>query len=81
MLPETTGRQAVTTLNKAREKGDLSGKNPMGLAAAALYIACTETNNRRTLCKTADASGISNVSVRHSVQFLTGLLCTDSAAT
>ena len=79
-LPEATSRQAIATLNKAREKGDLSGKNPMGLAAAALYMSCAKTNNRRTLCGMADASGISNVSVRHSVQFLTGLLCTDSAA-
>ena len=39
-LGEKTKRKAVELLNKAKKIGMVAGKDPMGLAAAALYLSC-----------------------------------------
>ena len=80
-LPETTSRHAVTMLNNAKKNGDLSGKSPAGLAAAALYMSCVENDDGKTQRELAKASGMTAMSVRNSVKFLTGLLCTGSVTT
>ena len=43
------------------------GKNPSGLAAALLYIACIENGNRlkRTQIELAEAAGVTEVTVRN----------------
>src|ERR687888_105955 len=48
-LSEKTKRQAIMILNEIRRKGDdnilySAGKNPMGLAATILYLACLKTD-------------------------------------
>ena len=39
-LSEKSKRKAVLILNQAKETGIVAGKDPMGIAAASLYLAC-----------------------------------------
>jgi len=60
-----TQRRAISIINEARIKGVISGKDPVGLAAAALYIACvleSECKTQRTIAKMAD---VTEVTVRN----------------
>ncbi|XOB46381.1 MAG: transcription initiation factor IIB [Candidatus Nealsonbacteria bacterium] len=51
-------------LIKAEEKGITQGKNPRGLIAAALYIACQKLGEWITQKKLADASNVTEPTVR-----------------
>jgi transcription initiation factor TFIIB len=61
---QTTGA-AIAILREARLKRFASGKDPMGLAAAALYIACLQKNERKTQKDIAEAAGVTEVTVRN----------------
>jgi transcription initiation factor TFIIB len=61
---QTTGA-AIAILREARQKRFASGKDPMGLAAAALYIACLQHNERKTQKDIAEAAGVTEVTVRN----------------
>jgi len=56
---------AIRILNEAKRKRISSGKDPMGLAAASLYIACMKTGEKKTQKDIADASGVTEVTVRN----------------
>jgi transcription initiation factor TFIIB len=56
---------ALKILREARKKRVASGKDPMGLAAAALYIACLQSNERKTQKCIAEAAGVTEVTVRN----------------
>ena len=56
---------AVKILQEAKEKHVSAGKDPMGLAAAALYIACMQANEKKTQKDIADAAGVTEVTVRN----------------
>ena len=56
---------AIGILRQARIKRASAGKDPMGLAAAALYIACLQNNERKTQKDIADAAGVTEVTVRN----------------
>ena len=56
---------AIAILREARQKRVAAGKDPMGLAAAALYIACLQHNARRTQTDIAEAAGVTEVTVRN----------------
>ncbi len=61
---ETQGL-AIKILRQARAKRAASGKDPMGLAAAALYIACLQNNEKKTQKDIAEAAGVTEVTVRN----------------
>jgi transcription initiation factor TFIIB len=61
---------AITILAEARRKRFAAGKDPMGLAAAALYIACLEQNEKVTQKEMADAAGVTEVTVRNRYKLL-----------
>jgi transcription initiation factor TFIIB len=61
---KTTG-QAIGILREARQKRFAAGKDPMGLAAAALYIACLQSNEKKTQKDIAEAAGVTEVTVRN----------------
>ncbi|MGI0014149.1 MAG: transcription initiation factor IIB, partial [Nitrososphaera sp.] len=42
-----------------------AGKNPVGLAAAVLYLSCISNNEKRTQKDIADAAGVTEVTVRN----------------
>jgi transcription initiation factor TFIIB len=56
---------AIAILREARRKRASAGKDPMGLAAAALYIACMQNNERKTQKDIAEAAGVTEVTVRN----------------
>ena len=56
---------AIQILREARNKRAAAGKDPMGLAAAALYIACLKNNEKKTQKDIAEAAGVTEVTVRN----------------
>ncbi|MBD3404950.1 MAG: transcription initiation factor IIB [Candidatus Lokiarchaeota archaeon] len=64
-LDGKTVQTAMNIINEAREKGITAGKDPGGLAAAALYIAGIIEDDRRTQREIAEASNVTEVTVRN----------------
>ena len=56
---------AVEILSDAKQRRAAAGKDPMGLAAAALYIACLQNNEKKTQKDIAEAAGVTEVTVRN----------------
>ncbi len=61
---------AIALLRVARQKRFSSGKDPMGMAAAALYIACMQNNEKITQKDIAEAAGVTEVTVRNRYKLL-----------
>ncbi|MBD3170936.1 transcription initiation factor IIB [Candidatus Bathyarchaeota archaeon] len=64
-ISENTQQAAVDILRRAEELKKTAGKDPMGLAAAALYIACVMNDEKRTQKMIADAAGVTEVTIRN----------------
>ena len=64
-ISEKTKRYSIKILKAAQENKESAGKNPMGLAAAALYLACIQTGESKTQKNISDASGVTEVTVRN----------------
>jgi transcription initiation factor TFIIB len=62
---EKTQQAAVEILREAERLKTTAGKDPMGLAAAALYIACVMNDEKRTQKMIADAAGVTEVTIRN----------------
>jgi transcription initiation factor TFIIB len=56
---------AIKILADAKRRRFAAGKDPMGLAAAALYIACLQHNEKITQKDIAEAAGVTEVTVRN----------------
>jgi len=56
---------AIKILGEAKRKRAAAGKDPMGLAAASLYIACLKNNEKKTQKDIAEAAGVTEVTVRN----------------
>jgi len=66
---------AIALLREARVKRVVSGKDPMGMAAAALYIACLQNNEKITQKDIAEVAGVTEVTVRNRYKALKRQLC------
>ncbi len=64
-LSEKTKRRAIEILRKAAETRTSAGKDPMGLAAAALYVACVLEGENKTQKDVAEAAGVTEVTIRN----------------
>lgn len=64
-LSERTKRVALNTMKDVTKSGLSAGKDPMGLAASVLYLACLTTGESRTQSDIADAAGVTEVTVRN----------------
>jgi len=64
-LPEKTRRRAIGILRTAGEKELSAGKDPVGLAASALYIASTLEGDGKTQKEIAKAAGVTEVTIRN----------------
>lgn len=64
-LSPAVERRAAEILREARRRGLTAGKDPAGLAAAAIYIAALELGDRRTQKEIAAAAGVTEVTVRN----------------
>ena len=73
-LGEKTKRKAIELLNKAKKIGMVAGKDPMGLAAAALYLSCIASGGTTTQKNISEASGVTEVTIRNRCTGLKPLL-------
>ena len=64
-LGEKTKRKAVEILKMAKKIGMVAGKDPTGLAAAALYLACITHGGSKTQKEISEASGVTEVTIRN----------------
>jgi len=64
-IPEKTKRYAVKVLQDVQKRKESSGKDPMGLAASALYLACVKNGVTITQRDLAEASGVTEVTIRN----------------
>ena len=64
-INQPTEQLALNILKKADEIKALTGKDPRGLAAAALYMACQETKEKRVQRVIAKAAGTTEVTLRN----------------
>jgi len=64
-ISERTKRYAVKVLKDAQEHKESAGKDPMGLAAAALYLACVKNGEDRTQRDIAEAANVTEVTIRN----------------
>src|SRR3990167_2887926 len=64
-LSEKTKRAATKILKTAEEIKISAGKDPMGLAAAALYVACVTNGENKTQRDVAEAAGVTEVTIRN----------------
>ena len=65
ILSERTQQKAAKIITLAREKGFTVGKDPKGLAAAALYISAILEGERRTQLEIAKVAYVTEVTVRN----------------
>ncbi len=64
-LSEKCKRKAVEILNQAKKVGIVAGKDPMGIAAAALYLACISIGETKSQKEISIASGVTEVTIRN----------------
>ena len=64
-MSERTQRRAREILFRAKQTGISAGKDPMGMAASALYVACMLEGEERTQKDVADAAKVTEVTIRN----------------
>jgi len=78
-VEQRTIRAALRLLEISAEKGATVGKDPVGIAAAALYMACQETQQSVTQKDIARAAGVTEVTVRNRYKGLKEVLDIDES--
>ena len=69
-LSEKAKRDAVNILYHAQKKGITDGKNPVALAATAIFLSGVSNEEKITQHKIASASGVSSVTIRNTARVL-----------
>ena len=64
-VTEKTKRYAVKILKEMQKREESAGKDPMGIAAAALYSSCVKNGIHITQGDLAAASGVTEVTIRN----------------
>ncbi len=77
-LGGTTERRAIQILEKVKNDSLLAGKRPISIAAAALYLAASQTSQYTTQIRIAFAAGITTITLRKRATEISGLLGTES---
>ncbi len=73
-IQERTKRKAMEILRWAEEDRSSAGKDPMGLAASALYVACVLENENKTQKDVAGAASVTEVTIRNRQKGLRAIL-------
>jgi transcription initiation factor TFIIB len=74
-VSEKTRRDAIYFINRARELELTAGKNPIGIASAALYFSCVYNKENVSQLRIAEAAGITTVTIRNDYQVLIKGMC------
>jgi transcription initiation factor TFIIB len=69
-LSEKAKRDALEIIEAAKQKGISDGKNPVSLAATALFLSGMINGEKATQDKIAKVSGISTVTIRNVTKIL-----------
>lgn len=69
-LTENTKREAIAIMKDVAKKEISAGKDPMGLAATVLYLSCLRTGEETTQTQIAQASGVTEVTLRNRLKEL-----------
>ena len=64
-MSERTTRDAARVLEEVKQYGGSAGKDPMGLAAATLYLISLKNNEIMSQKQLADAAGVTEVTIRN----------------
>ena len=64
-ITEKTKRFAIKILKETQKRQESAGKDPMGLAAAALYSSCVKNGMSVTQLDISRASGVTEVTIRN----------------
>ena len=64
-LSDESEREARRLIEGARTTGILSGKSPVGIAAAAIYAAALLSNERVTQSEVSEVANVSEVTIRN----------------
>ncbi|MFQ5782670.1 MAG: transcription initiation factor IIB family protein [Nitrosopumilus sp.] len=64
-LSEKTKRYAVKVLQEVQDNKESAGKDPMGLAATALYVSCMKNGESITQRNLAEAANVTEVTIRN----------------
>jgi len=64
-ISEKTKRSACLVLKEAQDSHESAGKDPMGLAAAALYLSCVKNDESLTQRDIAAAANVTEVTIRN----------------
>jgi len=70
--------RTVEILKRSREKGLTIGRDPLGLAAAAIYVASILLDERRTQREIAEVARVTEVTVRNRYKEIVRVLQIDS---
>jgi transcription initiation factor TFIIB len=71
-ISERTKRRAMGMIHDVIKSGQAAGKDPMGLAASVLYLACLGSSETKSQATIADAAGVSEVTLRKNQRLITG---------
>jgi transcription initiation factor TFIIB len=64
-ISEKTRRSAILVLKEAQDSHESAGKDPMGLAASALYLSCVKNGEDLTQRDIAEAANVTEVTIRN----------------
>jgi len=64
-LSERVKRYAIKVIKSAQRRKEVVGKEPMGIAAAALYLACVDYDMGLTQKDLAEAANVTEVTIRN----------------
>ncbi len=64
-ISEKTRRQAINIMHDIIKREISAGKDPMGLAAAVVYLSCLKTDEKKIQRYIADAAGVTEVTLRN----------------
>ncbi|MAF89034.1 MAG: transcription initiation factor IIB [archaeon] len=64
-LSPSVQEEAIKILKQAQEHDLVSGRGPTGVAAAAIYVSSTLSNEKRTQREVAEVAGVTEVTIRN----------------
>jgi transcription initiation factor TFIIB len=72
-ISERIKRRAIDMIHDVVKSGQAAGKDPMGLAASVLCLACVGSKEPKSQATIAEAAGISEVTLRKNQRMILGI--------